>query len=176
MMPFRRNPRPERQNWRTPQSLFDYLHSAFGFTVDACASPHDALLPRYWSAAERERWTDERVFCNPPFSKTERLLRKATEAQLAVVVAMLNQLSTRYVRRHPPDYLVIPSYRVRFHLYDPPSGPTFGSCLLVYTHEEMPRLKREFHTLKWLRPVPSPSARLAELALFLSLARKGGAK
>ena len=38
--------------WSTPQWLFDALHIRFGFTVDVCATPSNAMLPRYFTKLE----------------------------------------------------------------------------------------------------------------------------
>jgi len=40
----------EKNNWETPQELFDALHAEFGFTLDAAASDENHKLPRYYTA------------------------------------------------------------------------------------------------------------------------------
>lgn len=40
----------EKNNWETPQELFDALHAEFGFTLDAAASDDNHKLPRYYTA------------------------------------------------------------------------------------------------------------------------------
>lgn len=65
---------------RTPRSLFDPLHDCYRFTVDAAASPENALLPRFWTRADdafTRSWKGERVWCNPPYSDIEPWLEKA---------------------------------------------------------------------------------------------------
>ena len=39
----------EKNNWETPQELFDALHAEFGFTLDAAASDENHKLPRYYT-------------------------------------------------------------------------------------------------------------------------------
>jgi hypothetical protein len=54
--------------WATPQWLFDALHVRFGFTLDVCAIPENAKLPRFFSPAEDalvQSWQGERCFCPP---------------------------------------------------------------------------------------------------------------
>lgn len=40
----------EKNNWETPQELFNALHAEFGFTLDAAASDDNHKLPRYYTA------------------------------------------------------------------------------------------------------------------------------
>jgi phage N-6-adenine-methyltransferase len=125
------------QRWRTPRYLFEFLHDCLGFTVDACADSNNHLLPRYWTLADdaiTQDWSDERVFCNPPFSGAEQFLEKAGEARLAVVVFLLNALTSPTLHDNPPGMILMPDYRIQF---DPPprvERKTFkqGTCLLVY--------------------------------------------
>jgi phage N-6-adenine-methyltransferase len=56
----------------TPQHIFLPLHEEFHFTIDACASIENALLPRYYTKEQDafvQDYTGERVFCNPPYSR-----------------------------------------------------------------------------------------------------------
>jgi phage N-6-adenine-methyltransferase len=67
---------------RTPREFFEPLHARFVFTIDAGASPDNALLPRYWTRADNglaQSWREERVWCNPPYSDVGGWVRKATE-------------------------------------------------------------------------------------------------
>lgn len=54
----------------TPPALWEQLHSQYVFTLDACASGQNSLLPRYNTADEplRHPWAGERVYANVPFS------------------------------------------------------------------------------------------------------------
>lgn len=60
-----------KADWTTPRWLFDRLNAEFCFTLDAAASPENALCARYYTEAEdalRQPWVG-RVFVNPPYSK-----------------------------------------------------------------------------------------------------------
>ena len=128
-----------RQTWRTDPTLFLSLHRIFRFTIDACASKKDALLPRYWTKeqdAALQSWKGETVFCNPPFKGVAPIIAKATEAELTVMVFMLNALTACYFHKTPADYILVPPKRMQFI---PPCGlktsngtPSFGTCLLVW--------------------------------------------
>lgn len=81
------------QTWRTPGTLFYGLHAEFGFTIDAAAEPHNALLSRYWTAetnALLQDWSREVVFCNPPWSKIPDFLAVGLKhARVATSVFLL---------------------------------------------------------------------------------------
>lgn len=75
----------DRDLWETPDSLFEFLHNRFNFTIDAAANEENKKLERYTSDAlsdptyyqeyqqvshdEYEIIGVDRVFCNPPYSK-----------------------------------------------------------------------------------------------------------
>lgn len=64
----------EKDDWETPQSLFDKLHEHFHFTLDAAASDSNHKLPRYYTKETdglTQDWGGERVFCNPPYGNVE---------------------------------------------------------------------------------------------------------
>lgn len=80
--------KPEDDVRETPPELFAKLHQRFRFTLDACATPQNAKLPRFNSEAEPDKfaWRGERVFFNPPFSQCREWVVKGWigEAELAV--------------------------------------------------------------------------------------------
>ncbi len=139
-----------RQCWRTPPELFNKLHSLFHFTVDACASPDNALLPKYWTEHEDARcqdWSGDVVYCNPPYGNIGSFLVKAPTAKLAVFVLPITALATQYFSAVLPSFIAIPPYRLMFI---PPNGmsiksnPTLGSVFLLYgsiTSEQIEGLK-----------------------------------
>lgn len=60
--------------------FFEPLHESHQFTIDAAASPTNALLPRFWTAEDdalRQSWRGERVWCNPPYSDLKPWVAKA---------------------------------------------------------------------------------------------------
>lgn len=80
--------KPEDDVRETPPELFAALHARFRFTLDACATPQNAKLPRFNSEEHPDRfaWRGERVYFNPPFSDIRTWIAKAWVggAELAV--------------------------------------------------------------------------------------------
>lgn len=106
-----------RQCWRTHPDVFARLHAIFRFTVDACASKRNALLPRYWTEADNafdQDWSGERVFCNPPFKLSREAMEKARSARLAVIVVPVTTFSNKYLAENLPDHICLPARRLKF--------------------------------------------------------------
>lgn len=126
---------PQRQEWRTPPDLFARLHDIFHFTVDACASASNHLLPRWWSHCQDKDWTREVAFVNPPFRDAAPVIAKAATAALSVVLLPITSLCTGYTDDNPPAYFVLPRRRIR---YVPPPGvgrsgqPPLATVVMVY--------------------------------------------
>lgn len=69
-------------NFRTPDHIFNQLNDIFSFTLDAACTTEDCKCPKglYFDkgidALSRD-WSNERVFCNPPFSQKAAFIEKA---------------------------------------------------------------------------------------------------
>lgn len=87
-----------RQDWPTPQPLFDAMNEEFSFTLDAAASPTNAKCPIYFTAQDDamvQDWGSHTVWLNPPYgAKTGSLkqwVQRSYEASLngATVVMLI---------------------------------------------------------------------------------------
>lgn len=82
---------------RTLPEIFDPLNVEHLFTLDVCASKLNAKLPRYFTREQnglKQSWTDEIVWCNPPYSDIGSWVIKALaesndELELPAKVVML---------------------------------------------------------------------------------------
>lgn len=74
-------PEMNRSEWATPQPFFDRVNAEFGFTLDACALPHNAKVGRYFTPEQNsleQSWSGEVVWLNPPYGDgIENWLAKA---------------------------------------------------------------------------------------------------
>ena len=68
----------ERDEWETPQWLFNILHKQYGFTYDCCASDKNSKCD-VWSDDDfldyDEAFKDDVHWMNPPFSKALEMFR-----------------------------------------------------------------------------------------------------
>lgn len=136
---------PYRQEWETPQHIFDVINRDFGgFSVDAAASPENAKLTRYWTKeldALKQSWRGERVFANPPYSDPGAWLQKAWHevlfggCDLAVIMVpgVFDRQWSAYVRRGRVEMY---TGRIQFvrppELEGPESSPQGGVMLVVF--------------------------------------------
>lgn len=64
----------ERQDWATPQDVFDKLNEEFKFTLDPCCSDKTAKCEKHYTIETdglSKSWEGERVFVNPPFGREQ---------------------------------------------------------------------------------------------------------
>lgn len=75
----------EKDDWETPQYLFDELHKKHNFTLDAAATERNTKLPNYYTVEDNaltQKW-EGRVFCNPPYGREiKHWVKKAYEESL----------------------------------------------------------------------------------------------
>jgi phage N-6-adenine-methyltransferase len=137
---------------------FAPLHERFRFTIDACATPANARLPRYWTKdddALTQSWKGERVWCNPPYSNIGEWVDKAwrertsghLNADLIVMLLPANRTEQRWWQEGVEPYRrrglwlrveFLPG-RMRFIQsgrteVGPNERPPFGCCLLIWGH------------------------------------------
>lgn len=143
-----------KDDWMTPDAIFDQVHELCQFDLDACATDLDAaridpfIDPR--TDALRVRWSNygKRAWCNPPYGRgIDKWLEKASKACLEgcdLVVALINaNTDTKYWRTWVADNpycfaVVFIQPRVKF---DRPDGAKShhapkGSALVFFTPQK----------------------------------------
>lgn len=73
--------------FQTPKSIYNQLNNIFNFTLDAACCSYNCLAPSgfYYDDGVDGlllTWDNERVFCNPPFSKKADWIKKAHDEVL----------------------------------------------------------------------------------------------
>jgi hypothetical protein len=111
---------------RTPPNIWESLKMEFNFTVDACASDDNHLLPRYWTPEEnglKQDWTNEVVYCHPLFdSNTGKWVEKAYKSKCTTVMLLPSNTGAAYFHKFVKGN---PNAEVRF-LQTPRMGHRFG--------------------------------------------------
>lgn len=96
----------EKDDWETPQYLFDELNERFHFDLDAAADRKNAKTTMYYSkhvSALENEWNGN-VFCNPPYSRGGGMyqwVKKAYEEHLrdpnrVIVLLIPARTETKY--------------------------------------------------------------------------------
>lgn len=73
----------KKDDWETPQDLFDELDKEFHFTLDAASSDLNAKCEKHYTIEDdglSQSWAGNNVFLNPPYGRTmKEWMRKAYE-------------------------------------------------------------------------------------------------
>jgi len=112
---------------RTPVDIWSGLTQEFNFTIDACASDNNHLLPRYYTKENScldKDWTGETIYCHPMFDIYIPLfVKKAYESKCTTVMLLPASTHTRYFHKYCYHN---PNCEIRF-LEKPNKGFRFGN-------------------------------------------------
>ena len=79
-----------KEDWETPQELFNELNKEFNFTVDVSSSDDNHKCNKYYTEKENgliQNWDNEIIWCNPPYGrKIGDWVKKASESSTTVVM------------------------------------------------------------------------------------------
>ena len=96
-----------KDDWETPQALFDELDAVYHFTLDPAATHENAKCEKHYTAEEdglKQSWAGEIVFCNPPYGRgIGEWVRKCAEESRHAKVVMLIPARTDTTYFH--DYI-----------------------------------------------------------------------
>lgn len=130
----------DKQDWGTPTQWFNDLHNVFDFTIDVCATPDNAKLPRYWTEKDdalSKNWARERCWCNPPYGKSLPIWSEKVneEAFFAELIAFLVPVatSTKWFRKLTGlnSHFCFLNKKVKFEAPGIDSNAPFHSVLVV---------------------------------------------
>jgi site-specific DNA-methyltransferase (adenine-specific) len=68
-----------KDNWETPEYLYEWLNRQYKFTLDPCADDLNHKCEKYFTEKDdglKQTWWGESVFCNPPYSQLKKWLEK----------------------------------------------------------------------------------------------------
>lgn len=137
-----------KDEWGTPQELFDRLDALFGFTLDAAATVENAKCKRYFTKEDNglaRNWEGNVVWCNPPYSgdQLERWVKKiCLEASGGTTIVALipastgNAWWTEWINQ--ADVVVFIRKRIAFESPQRKGNAPFWSALVIYNSKEVP--------------------------------------
>jgi len=113
-----------KDDWETPQSLYDKLDKEFNFDLDVCANEYNAKHINYYSEQDNgleKEWRGN-CWCNPPYSQSKFWIEKAYKSALKgdATVVMLIPARTdtkafhRYVYKKPNIEVRFVKGRIKF--------------------------------------------------------------
>lgn len=108
----------KKNEWETPQELFNKLNKEFSFTLDPCATPENAKCKKYYTIKENgleQNWQGETVFCNPPYGRTiktwvKKCYEESKKHNTIVVMLIPARTDTSYFH----DFIYNKAKEIRF--------------------------------------------------------------
>lgn len=106
-----------KDNWETPQTLFDRLDGKYHFTLDPASTDENTKCEKHYTVHDdglKMPWGGERVFCNPPYGRHLRdWVRKCAEEADGAFIVLLVPARTDTSYFH--DYIYRkPNVRIEF--------------------------------------------------------------
>lgn len=93
-----------KEDWETPQDLFNELNKEFNFTVDVASSEKNYKCNRHYTEKENgliQNWNNEIVWCNPPYGrKIGDWVEKASESKTTVVMLLPARTDTKWFHKY----------------------------------------------------------------------------
>lgn len=136
-----------RQDWETPQELFDELDREFHFTMDCCASSSNTKVPGNYFTEEDDALTKEWrgvVWMNPPYgAAAKKWVRYAYEQAQAGNCAVVCLLAARTDTAMFHDYCAkgeVRFLRGRLTFQGAPAPAPFPSMVVIF-RPPIPRSK-----------------------------------
>jgi len=133
-----------KDDWETPDDLFNALNEEYGFTVDVCATAHNKKLERYWSEKDQpliRAWTNEVCWMNPPYGRkvTGEWVMKAyyeSTAHNALVVCLLPaRTDTKWFHVYCTKGSQIHFIKGRLKFKGAKYSASFPSMIVVFGHK-----------------------------------------
>lgn len=133
----------DRDNWETPQILFDELNARYHFTLDPASDEQNHKCPKYFTKEHNgllQSWENERVFCNPPYGKeiglwAQKAFEENRDHGTFIVMLMPARTDTKWFHNYiyGTAELQFLKGRLRFELEGKPKlGAPFPSMLVIY--------------------------------------------
>jgi len=148
------------QQWETPWEVWDYVAARWCVDFDACASPLNALAPRYASSTDdflaREDLTGVTIFCNPPYS----LDRCATGSCAAIGPIIGKLVDGDVCARGCTVVAFVPvlAHQRWFHEFVTGAASGGRMCHEVHWIEGLLKWNNPFHETPSTSPYPYPFA------------------
>lgn len=127
----------EKDDWGTPQDVFDLLNAEFGFTLDPCATAKNAKCSHYFTKEDNglsQSWAGEVVFMNPPYGREVGLwIEKAYSETSATVVCLVSaRTDTKWWHRYCMKANEIRFFTYRLEFDGTGNKAPFPSALIIF--------------------------------------------
>lgn len=136
-----------KDDWETPQELFDELDAEFHFTLDPCATSENAKCRKYYTEADdglSKDWQGETVFCNPPYSNgaqtawVKKCYEEAQKPNTTVVALLPARTDTARFHNYILGKAEVRFIRGRLKFGGSENSAPFPSMIVIWNKEDKP--------------------------------------
>ena len=131
----------QSDEWETPNDLFLLLNDEFNFTLDPCANDHNHKCKKYYTINDNgleQDWSNEIVFCNPPYSKIKLWVKKCFDEYCkgtTIVLLIPSRTDTKYFHDYIYNIAKLRFIKGRLHFNNSKLGAPFPSMLCIFKKE-----------------------------------------
>ena len=131
-----------KDDWETPQELFDKLNAEFHFTLDPCANDENHKCSKYFTKEDDgliQSWRGHTVFMNPPYGREiGKWVKKAFEEGYKAYTTVVGLLPARTDTRWFHDYIYSKGAEIRFikgriKFSDNKNSAPFPSMVVIFS-------------------------------------------
>ena len=134
-----------RQDWATPQDLFDELNEEFHFNLDPCASAENHKCERYFTEEDNgllQEWGGSSVFCNPPYGAKstgdwiEKCYNESRKPETVVVMLIPARTDTKAFHKYIYKKAEVRFIKGRLKFGGSKDAAPFPSMLVIFRSED----------------------------------------
>lgn len=131
-----------KEDWETPQDLFDELDKEFNFTIDVASNEENHKCNRYYTEKENgllQDWNNEMVWCNPPYGrKIGEWVKKASKNK--VVMLLPARTDTKWFHEYIYNKAEIRFIKGRLKFGNSVNSAPFPSMIVIFLGSEVNEL------------------------------------
>lgn len=126
--------------WSTPNDLFNELNQEFNFTLDVCATPENAKVPKFFTReidGLAQSWDGQRCWMNPPYGREiSKWVKKASESEF-VVALLPARTDTRWFHDYIYKKRETRFFKGRLKFGGAQNSAPFPSMLVVFDNRKV---------------------------------------
>jgi site-specific DNA-methyltransferase (adenine-specific) len=132
----------KKDDWATPQWLFDALDEEFAFGLDPCCYAHTAKCDLFFTEADdglAQSWHGRSVYVNPPYSEMNDWMRKCADESRKGAKVIVALVPARTDTKAWQDTVLRTADEIRFirgrvQFVGAEAGAKFPSALVIWRH------------------------------------------
>lgn len=132
----------QKEDWETPQDLFDELNREFHFTVDVASNDNNYKIKKHYTEKENgllQNWDNEVVWCNPPYGKEiSKWVEKAYLSKGITVMLLPARTDTKWFHKYiyKEGSVQIRFIKGRLKFGNSKNSAPFPSMIVIFEKQE----------------------------------------